>query len=785
MTASKSIRGKGVLLLTLSLSAAAMAESQRVFPLKPLPGYARPPLHVNVTPMVATSYTPAQIRHVYGLDQLSANGTGQKIGIVDAYGNQDMQANLDQFCTTFNLPKTTIQVLGHVGVNTGWALETALDVEWAHVIATNATIIVSVARTAKLTDLLAAVDAAVNAGATVVSMSWGASEFSGQNTYDTHFNVSGITFTASSGDNGAGVEWPSVSSYVVGVGGTSLYLDGSNNRSSETAWSGSGGGSSAYLARPSFQNGWQGTPGRGVPDVSLVADPNTGVQVYDVNNGGWVVVGGTSASAPMWAGLIALANQSRTTNLSSTDLALYLLGQGPVNQNGAYVGLYSVNPTYFYDVTQGNNGTYTAAPPYDFVTGMGVPFANTFIPALAAFKPDFTVAVNPVSQTVGSGGVAVNYTVTVTFTNGFSGTVTLGTSGLPAGAVYSYSPPTLSGSGPSTLSVTAAGGTPAGSYPFTVTGTSGSLAHNTGATLVIGAPAAPTPVSPTGGGIGSTPTYTFTTVPGASSYQIWLYDGSVWTTSTSWYTSAQVDPSNTGTGNINLPITLAPGWHYWVIRAQNAAGTGPWGSGISFVVGSLPVAPTPLSPTGGDISPTPTYAFSTVLGATSYQIWLYDGSTWTTGTSWYTSAQVDPSNTGTGSINLPITLAGGYHYWVVRAQNAVGIGPWGTGLSFVVGSLPAAPTALGPQGAGISATPTYTFTTVLGATSYQIWLYDGSTWTTDANWYTSSQVDPLNTGTGSITLPTPLSSGYHYWVPHAQNSAGIGPWGSGLSFSVP
>ena len=263
------------------------------------PGHARPPIYVNVTPATSTSYSPAQIRHAYGFDQLSANGANQKIAIVDAYGNASIQSDLNTFCSQFGLAATTVQVLGkNPGTDTGWALETALDVEWAHAIAPGATIILSVARSSSLSDLLGAVDAAVNAGATVVSMSWGAAEFSGESGYDVHFNRSGVSFTASSGDNGAGVEWPAASPYVLAVGGTTLTLDSSNNRLSETAWSGSGGGVSSYYARPSFQNGWQTSSGRGSPDVSYVADPNTGMQVYDSVNGGWFIVGGTSAGAP-------------------------------------------------------------------------------------------------------------------------------------------------------------------------------------------------------------------------------------------------------------------------------------------------------------------------------------------------------------------------------------------------------------------------------------------------------------------------------------------------------
>src|SRR5436190_7049505 len=363
-------RGLGSILL-LSLAPSLLAESVHIGgPHRP--GHARPPIYINITPSTSTYYSPPQVRHAYGFDQLTANGAGQKIAIVDAYGNASIQSDLNTFCSQFGLSSTTVQIVGsNLGTDTGWALETALDVEWAHAIAPGATIILSVARSNSLNDLLSAVDAAVSAGATVVSMSWGASEFAGMSIYDSHFNKANVAFTASSGDSGAGVDWPAVSPYVVGVGGTTLTLDASNNRVSETAWSGSGGGASIYFARPTFQNGWQTSNGRGVPDVSYLADPSTGVLVYDSVNGGWFVVGGTSAGAPQWAAVIALANQLRNNsgaaNLGWANVSLYPLAQGSTTTP------YTVNSTYFYDVSSGNNGAYNAAPLYDYVTGLGSP----------------------------------------------------------------------------------------------------------------------------------------------------------------------------------------------------------------------------------------------------------------------------------------------------------------------------------------------------------------------------------------------------------------------------
>jgi subtilase family serine protease len=226
-----------------------------------------------------------------------------------------------------------------------------------------------VAQNASINNLLGAVDKAVSLGATVVSMSWGAGETSGQASYDSHFNKPGVTFVASAGDSGEQVEWPAVSQYVVGVGGTSLVLDSSGNYSSESAWSGSGGGISAYLPAPSYQASWSGLAYRTVPDVSYLADPNTGV--YVVYNGNWYEFGGTSVGAPQWAALVALAGGLH---------------------NGAGNDLYSaagtadiINSNYFFDITSGNNGADlddNAIAGYDLVTGLGSPAAGGLVPIL-------------------------------------------------------------------------------------------------------------------------------------------------------------------------------------------------------------------------------------------------------------------------------------------------------------------------------------------------------------------------------------------------------------------
>ena len=136
---------------------------------------ARPPIHI--LPFVTTSpsgYSPARMRHAYGFDQVTGNGAGQTIGMVDAYGSSSIQNDLNHFCATYGLATTTVNVYypeGVPGNHNGWALETSLDVEWAHAIAPGARIVLVVAKSAFLSDLLNAVDYAVAVGAKQVSMS--------------------------------------------------------------------------------------------------------------------------------------------------------------------------------------------------------------------------------------------------------------------------------------------------------------------------------------------------------------------------------------------------------------------------------------------------------------------------------------------------------------------------------------------------------------------------------------------------------------------------------------
>ncbi len=346
---------------------------------------------------VPTVFTPTQIQHAYGFDQINfstanglvkGNGAGQTIAIVDAFDDPNIASDLHHFDQQFGIadpPSFTKYTETGTRPNAGWAGEIALDVEWAHAIAPGANIVLVEARSSSLSDLLSAVNFAADLpGVSTVSMSWGGSEFAGETADDADFLTpaghQGVTFVASAGDNGEVPSWPSVSPNVLSVGGTSLTLNSSGNYGSESAWLDGGGGNSRFESKPTFQGFvTTGASTRSSPDVAYNADPNTGVYVYDSYNGGWFADGGTSAGAPQWAALVAIADQGRalegkgTLDGSSQTLdALYRMAQTSAS-------------TYFHDVTTGSNGANAKAG-YDDATGNGSPIANQVVAALVGWN---------------------------------------------------------------------------------------------------------------------------------------------------------------------------------------------------------------------------------------------------------------------------------------------------------------------------------------------------------------------------------------------------------------
>jgi len=224
--------------------------------------HARVVTDAGGTPLASSGpvgYGPAQFQTAYGLPSASA-GSGQTIGIVDAYDDPTAEKDLGTYGSTFGLPACTtangcFKKVNQTGGTTypkkngGWALEISLDVQIAHAVCPNCKILLVEASSNSFTNLLTAEDYATS-HANVVSNSWGGGESSSETGYDSHFNRPGVPITVSSGDNGYGVEYPAASQYVTAVGGTTLNLNANNTRSSETAWSGAGSGCSAYEAKP-------------------------------------------------------------------------------------------------------------------------------------------------------------------------------------------------------------------------------------------------------------------------------------------------------------------------------------------------------------------------------------------------------------------------------------------------------------------------------------------------------------------------------------------------------
>ena len=323
-------------------------------------------------------YGPAQFTGAYNLAGATGSAT---IAIVDAYNHPNIKSDLDKYNSTFGLPffpncTSSVTTGCFMKVNqrggtsypktdAGWALEISLDVEAAHAICPTCKLILVEADSNSYTNLMTAVDKARTLGAKVISNSYGSSEFSGETTYDSHFNHPGTVYTFSSGDSGYGATYPAGSPYVTSVGGTSLYLNSNNSWNSEVAWKGAGSGCSAYEPKPSFQHD-TGCAKRVIADVSADADPYTGAAVYDSvryqGRVGWFQVGGTSLAAPLIAAIYALAGGVSSTTQGNTV---------------PYTNLnYGVN---LHDVTSGSNGTCggsylcTAVAGYDGPTGLGSP----------------------------------------------------------------------------------------------------------------------------------------------------------------------------------------------------------------------------------------------------------------------------------------------------------------------------------------------------------------------------------------------------------------------------
>ena len=337
----------------------------------PQPGIAQQ--GVARAAIVPLGYAPSDLRSAYGLP--ASGGQGRTVAVVDAYDNPSVAADLAVYRSQFGLPACT-QASGcfrkvdqrggtaYPAFSAGWAGEIVLDVEMVSAACPDCKILLVEADSAMSSDLAASVDTAVALGAVAVSNSYTSYEWSSETAQDQHYNHPGVVITAATGDRGYqdGVAYPAASPYVVAVGGTSLVRDSSTRGWGETVWYNSpdkatGSGCSIFEPKPYWQTD-AGCPRKATADISAVADPYTGLAVYDSNAGGWQIYGGTSASAPIVA-------------------AAAILTGSPAQ--GSYPSrLIYARSANLWDVTAGANGTCgtylcQAAAGYDGPTGLGTP----------------------------------------------------------------------------------------------------------------------------------------------------------------------------------------------------------------------------------------------------------------------------------------------------------------------------------------------------------------------------------------------------------------------------
>jgi subtilase family serine protease len=390
-----------------------------------------------VTEVGIRCYTPVQYRVAYNLNPLyqqGVTGAGKTIVIVDSYGSPTIASDIKTFDAEFGFPNPDLQIeqFGKIppfnpnnSTMVGWAYETTLDVEYAHSIAPGAKIVLAetpVAETEGVTgfpQMMQAEESLIDRGVgDVISQSFGATEntFPGfsQGNFSSLLDLRyafkdalahHVTVVAGSGDTGATNDeangttlypyrvnsWPSSDPLVTSVGGTMLDLDNQGNRlAPDTVWNdgygAGGGGVSAVFSRPFFQDGVASVVGshRGTPDISMTAAVNGAAWIYGsflgTSGPDWTLVGGTSEATPIFAGVVALADQLAGHRLGWINPDLYALGA--LSEHGV--------PTGIVDITTGNNTFggvtgYDATPGYDLASGWGTVNAYQFVHALARF----------------------------------------------------------------------------------------------------------------------------------------------------------------------------------------------------------------------------------------------------------------------------------------------------------------------------------------------------------------------------------------------------------------
>jgi subtilase family serine protease len=319
-------------------------------------------------------YSPSQIKSAYSINNILPSLGVRKtiITIVAAYYNPYLASDVAKFGSYFGLPPCNLKIFNFSRVfNNSWAIETTLDVQWAYAINPYAEIRVVCARTNYLNDLFNAIKFSNNKknfsppiDTDIISMSFGIPDKGGLNKFNNYFTNSNTIYVASSGNNSI-VSFPSSCNNVLSIGGTSLRLNSDNSRNNETLWSSTGCGYSKSFTRPPYQPKLRNNNLRSTADVSCLADPKTGGIV--ILNGKKYSLGGTSLSAPMYAGMLSIIQQKRLNDRKPTYTSV-------LNRiNSIQPLLYNnVNKSCFFDVTSGSSGGYSAGIGFDIPSGLGV-----------------------------------------------------------------------------------------------------------------------------------------------------------------------------------------------------------------------------------------------------------------------------------------------------------------------------------------------------------------------------------------------------------------------------
>jgi subtilase family serine protease len=401
-------------------------------------------------------YGPSDLQSAYDLPVSTPENAPPTVAVVDAYNDPNAAADLATYRSDWGLPACgsgCFEQVNEEGLpsplpaaagSTGWDVEESTDIDMVSAICSLCHIILVEANSPNQVDVGTAVNSAVRLGAKFISNSYGGVETSSDPTYDTdYYKHPGVAIVASAGDDGYGVSYPASSPYVTSVGGTSLSVASNSRGWTETAWgssaggAGTGSGCSAYGAKPSWQTD-TGCSNRTDNDVAAVADPDTGVAVYDTySKGGWMETGGTSVSAPIIAAVFALAGNPAS---------------------GTYPSSYIYSRSSdLYDVTSGADGICgpaylcTGEAGYDGPTGWGTP------DGVAAFTNGNAIAVTNPGNQVSTVGTAVSLQIKAT--DSAPGQIMYYfATGLPAGLTVSNQTGLISGipttTGSSTVTVT-------------------------------------------------------------------------------------------------------------------------------------------------------------------------------------------------------------------------------------------------------------------------------------------------------------------------------------------